>query len=816
MSFAGLFSVSAASGLTRKQVYVGGASQVSTSGNFARDPRLLCRASRAAVFALNLGLLAACAQLPDGRVVSTGPDVMDRVRSADLLPRFPQQGASAGQSGVGASAKPQVYPGVTIPAVEGAEPRPTPGGEGYELNFENTPIASVAKVVLGDILATGYTIDPRVMGMISLSSGRPVPKSDLLFVLENALRLSGVVLVKDVQGYRLIPLGDAVGGGNLDTAEARAEPGYGVSVVPLRYVSASTLIKLLDSFATKPGTVRADTTRNMLLIQGSGAERRAAIDTVLGFDVDWMRGQSVGVFPVRFTSPEPIITELEKIMDSGDGGLSQNIVKFQPVARLNAILVVTRKPNLLRTAETWIKRLDAADTTRTGVHVYQVKYGEARQLARVLNDVFVGGGGSFDTPASQVAPRSGLGLTAGTTDRLMAGGPSASANVNFGGSSGGAGGGAAGGAGFGGSGRTGAAGGLGAGSTFGRQTAQTAAPDTSALEGRTATGGAGGGQPVLEGVRITPDVTGNTLLIYASTENYQIIARTLAQLDRPKLQVAIDSTVAEVTLNDNLTYGVQFFLQSKKSGVLGNISNIPTDPPGKPSSTVNGLVGAALNRAFPGFNLLIGSESTPNVVLDALHAVTTTKVLSNPSVVVVDNEVATLMVGSDVPISTGTANILSGPAGTIVNSIDYRSVGIILRVVPRINANGNVRLDIEQEISQVQGTSAVGSNPIFSQRKVKSSIGVASGQTVLLAGLIQEQQNLDRGGIPLLDQIQNLGDVFSHQNKTNGRTELIVFIRPQIIRDSVDAGFVAEELRTKLRSTIGTVPPDVPPVPKGR
>jgi len=777
---------------------------------------LLCRASRAAFFALNLGVLAACAQLPDGRVVSTGPDVMDRVRSLDLLPRLPQQGASAGQSGVGASAKAQVYPGVTIPAVEGAEPRPTPSGEGYELNFENTPIASVAKVVLGDILATGYTIDPRVQGMISLSSGRPVPKSDLLFVLENALRLSGVVLVKDVQGYRLIPLGDAVGAGNLDTAEARAEPGYGVSAVPLRYVSASTLIKLLDSFATKPGTVRADTTRNMLLIQGSGAERKAAIDTVLGFDVDWMRGQSVGVFPVRFTSPEPIITELEKIMDSGDGGLSQNIVKFQPVARLNAILVVTRKPNLLRTAETWIKRLDAADTARTGVHVYQVKYGEARQLARVLNDVFVGGGGSFDTPANQVAPRSGLGMTAGSTDRLAASGPSANANVSFGSSFGGAGGGGAGGGGgFGGSGRTGgAAGGLGAGSTLGRQAAQST--DASALEGRTPTGGAGGGQPLLEGVRITPDATGNTLLIYASTENYQIIARTLAQLDRPQLQVAIDATVAEVTLNDDLSYGVQFFLQSKQSGVRGAVSNIPTSPPGGGvSGSTNGLLNAALNRAFPGFNFLIGSETAPNVVLDALHAVTTTKVLSNPSVVVVDNQVATLMVGSDVPITTGSATLLNGN-GSVVNSIDYRSVGIILRVAPRINANGNVRLDIEQEISQVQDNAGVGGNPTFSQRKVKSSIGVASGQTVLLAGLIQEQQNLNRGGIPLLDQIQNLGDAFSHQNKTNGRTELIVFIRPQIIRDGVDASFVAEELRTKLRGTIGTVPPDVPPVPKGR
>jgi general secretion pathway protein D len=791
------------------------------SGKFARDPRSFRCASRGVFFALNLGLVAACAQLPinNNQEVTNGPQIMDQVRSLDLLPRFPRQAERSGQTG-GAGAKSQVYDGVTVSAVEGAQPRPTSSGEGYELNFENTPIASVAKVVLGDILATGYTIDPRVMGMISLSSGRPVPKSDLLYVLENALRLSGVVLVKDVQGYRLIPLGDAVGGGNLDAAEGHAEPGYGVSVVPLRYVSASTLIKLLDSFATKPGTVRADTTRNMLLIQGSGAERRTAIETVLGFDVDWMRGQSVGIFPIRYTAPEAIITELEKIMDSGEGGLSQNTVKFQPISRLNAVLVVSRKSDLLRTAETWIKRLDAADTARAGVHVYRVRYGEARQLARVLNDIFVGGGGSFDTPAGQVAPRSGLGVTAGTTDRLSPGAPTASANVNFGGSSfGGAGGGAAGSAGTGGAGRAGAGGGFGAGgSTLGRQ-AQTT--DTSALEGRTATG-AGGGQPVLEGVRITPDTTGNALLIYASTENYQIIARTLAQLDRPQLQVAIEATVAEVTLNDNLAYGVQFFLKGKYHGVVGNTSNIPTSPPGVPSAvtdqgafSTNGLVGAALSRAFPGFNFLVGSESSPNVVLDALHAVTTTKVLSNPSVVVVDNQVATLMVGSDVPITTGSATLLTGN-GSVVNSIDYRSVGIILRVVPRINANGNVRLDIEQEISQVQNTTGVGGNPTFSQRKVKSSIGVQNGQTVLMAGLIQEQQDLNRGGIPIFDQIPGLGDAFSHQNKTNARTELIVFIRPQIIRDSVDASFVAEELRTKLRGTIGSVRPDVPPAPKGR
>ena len=308
-----------------------------------------------------------------------------------------------------------------MPPVEGVQPQPQPtaDGQGYELNFENAPIASVAKTVLGDILKTGYTIDPRVQGTISLTSGRAVPKSDLLFVFENALRLTGVALVRESVGYRLIPISDAVAAGNLDSTAARAEPGYGISVVPLQYVSASTLIRLFDSFATKPGTVRVDTARNILLVQGTGAERRAAIETALSFDVDWMRGQSVGIFPVQNSNPEPVIAELEKILDSKEGGFSQDIVKFQVIARRNAILAVTSKPAMLRTVEKWIKRLDAADATRTGVHVYRVKYGEARQLARVLSDVFgAGSTGSIETSASQVAPGSGLSKTSSNADRL--------------------------------------------------------------------------------------------------------------------------------------------------------------------------------------------------------------------------------------------------------------------------------------------------------------------------------------------------------------------------------------------------------------
>src|ERR1700722_11791244 len=400
--------------------------RVGKLGQYPTIGRGIC----AALILLSTGLLVSCNSAIIGSSNDGSQlDIMDKVRSLDLQPRQSQPvDASTGTSGQSKSgSRPAMYEGTDITAVSDERPQLAASGKGFDLNFENTPVTTVAKVVLGDILGVGYTIDPRVQGTVSLVSVRPVAKSDIVFVLENALRLSGVVLIRDTAGYRLTPLGDAVGAGHVDAADASPEPGFGVSVVPLQHVSAQTLLKLMDSFATKAGTVRADATRNLLLIQGTGAERRTAVDTALSFDVDWMRGQSVGVFPVSSGPPAPIITELEKIVDSGENGLNQNVIKFQPIVRLNAIMVVSKRPEMLRTAATWIKRLDRADTERTSVHVYQVKYGDARQIARVLTDMFIGGSGSspLDSAADQVAPGSGTSATS-SGDRLSQNGNASS------------------------------------------------------------------------------------------------------------------------------------------------------------------------------------------------------------------------------------------------------------------------------------------------------------------------------------------------------------------------------------------------------
>ncbi len=589
-------------------------------------------------------------------------------------------------------------------------------------------------------------------------------------------------------------------------------------MVPLQYVSAQTLLKLMDSFATKPGVVRADTTRNLLLIQGTGPERQTAVESALSFDVDWMRGQSIGIYPITNSGPEPIITELEKIVDSGENGLNQNMVKLQPVARLNAVMVVTKRPQLLRTVETWIRRLDRSDSTRTSVHVYKVKYGDAKQIARVLTDMFGGGssGSLLDSPDNQVAPGSG---TASVSDRLsFNNNNNSSSNTTT----------------------TTTSSSSQAGSNFGSRNNSSFGSGFGGTSGGANGGNLGqldkgngpgsGGPPLLQNVRITPDVVNNSLLIYADQGNYRIVELALRQVDQPQLQVAIDATIAEVDLTDELQYGVQFFLSSHALGLRpdqGSILNTAaTAAPlsaaqqaaasaSATTSTATSTAAAAgtaanafINRAFPGFNFLVGQEAQPAMILTALHTVTGVKVLSSPSLVVINNQAATLQVGNQVPISTGSATVLTAN-NTVVNTVDYRNTGVILHVSPRVSANGNVRLEIEQEISSVVPSTNAAANltPTISERKVKSSISVANGQTVLLAGLIQDQKNDNKSGIPVLDQIPGIGNAFSGQDNQKSRTELIIFIRPQIIRDAADAHTVAEELRSKLRGTVSASSP---------
>jgi len=734
-----------------------------------------------AAFALTLAF-AGCSTFEK---VGSGDHVFDEVMSADLTARSP---APAGRPNPGAPPpRSEIYRGTPSEIVNGAmtsgqEVRES--GEGFDLNFQNADINAVSKALLGDLLGVSYSVDPRVQGMITLSSARPVSKTDLMPLFESAVKIVGGHLVREGGIYKVVPAGEALGNGVVERrTSANAEPGYGITVMPLRYVSAQVVLKALDSFAVKPGMARVDSARNLLLVQGPSTERISAIEAALSLDVDWMKNQSVGIFPVRNASPDTIIAELQNVFDSGREGAAANLVRFQPMNRLNAVLAIAHTPQKIDEVATWVRRLDKSDVDNTTVRIYRLRFGNAKIMAGILREVFTGQASTVSTTPgqgdlSQLTPGSTL-QRATSPDASSSGGTMSGSSTMQGRSP---------------------------TTSLGTRTDSSVDPDqqsnkVSADIATTPLAGASG-PALLPNVRITADTANNSLLIYANRDQYKIVERAIFELDRAPMQVAIDATVAEITLKNELQYGVQFYLQSSFKGNQGSIGFGATD---------------VLKRVIPGGNLVLGADQDPRLVINALRQITDVNVLSSPALVVLDNQQALLQVGDEVPIATRSAVDVSVPNAPIVNNIEMRNTGVILKVTPRVNANGVVTLDVIQEISNVVKSVAQTLTPTISQRKVQSSIAVASGQTVLLGGLISNRSEKNKSGLPILSELKYIGDFFGQNAGSSERTELIVFIRPQIIRDGVDAQLVAEELRSKLsiigRAGISRLPAVAAPPP---
>jgi general secretion pathway protein D len=460
---------------------------------------------------------------------------------------------------------------------------------------------------------------------------------------------------------------------------------------------------------------------------------------------------------------------------------------------------------MIEKARMWVERLDRSDTNNTAVRVYRLRYGNARVMAAILREVFTGQGGGLPTlggtgnqDLSQLTPGSSLSrassLGGSSMNDRSSGSSSLGSRSTLGGSS------SSGGGGLGGSGDSSGIGGSGSGDPSqpgGSGRLGAGGTDIASLS----TGGGAGGPGILPNVRITADIANNSLLIYASRDQYKTVERAIYELDRAPMQVAIDVTVAEVVLKNELQHGVQFYFQNQTNNA--------------PKGSIGFGLTQILARTIPGGNLVLGSAADPRVVVNALSTITDVRVLSSPALVVLDNQQAMLQVGDEVPIATRSAQDVVVPNAPIVNNIEMRNTGVILRVTPRVNANGAVTLDVIQEVSAVANQADKSLTPTISQRRVQSSIAVVSGQTVLLGGLIQTKDDNTKLGLPILSDIKGIGNLFSTNTKTTTRTELIVFIRPQIIRNGIDAQLVAEELRSKL-NVLGrgqSVPGPIPPRP---
>ncbi len=625
------------------------------------------------------------------------------------------------------------------------------GNEQFEVSLADADVAVAARSVLGDILGISYTLDPRVTGKVSIVTARPVAASEILLMFESSLRSNGVAMVRESDRLRLLPASEALGVAELDQ-NVEIQPGYGVTVYALQHVSADTILPLLENFVARAGMVRVDPGRNALIFQGTAGERSAAIEAAKSFDQDWLASESVGIFPVQNSNVTAMMSELNRVLDLGEGGRGRNTMRLQPIERSNSILVVAKSRTMLQRAATWIERLDNNDAGSSNLRVYKVQYVDARQLARMVNDVFSGSaaGASTEDAAAQFPPGSSAltdqsgsdGLSAPSVNQRMADqapiDPAAPIGSNPGG------------------------------------VTAPVSPEGSGLQG---------------GIRVTANPENSSILIYAPPHQQKIIEQAIMALDRPSAQVAIEATIAEVTLNNDLQYGVQVFLKSESVGAGKNKGSIGLfQQAGK----------VALSRVLPGFNLLLGSETDPRVIIDALRGVTEVKVLSTPSVVVMDNKSATLQVGDEIPIVTRTAQSVTDPEAPVVNNVEFRNTGVILNVLPKITANGTINLVIEQEISSVVPGDAASLTPTIAKRRISSTVSVTSGQTVLLGGLVSERQQRGRSGVPVLGDLPLIGDAFRSNTNRASRTELIVLIRPQVIRDSLDAQQIAEQMRSQL------------------
>jgi general secretion pathway protein D len=701
-----------------------------------------------------------------------------------------KKGVALGDPAAPGTASNRMYPGsgqFTKTAEGQTEPRgfanKTISGEGISLELVGASIPDAAKAVLGDVLNVNYVVSDKVKGAVTLKTSRPVSRDGLLEIFESVLAAEGVSLVVDGPTFRLMPREDAIAEGRPVKGEqnfSQRTPGLSTEIVPLKYVSASEMERILKSVAPQSVIRHVDTARNLLVISGSRAELQSMADTVSVFDVDWMRGMSFGIFPLETSDAEAIAQELDKIFANDQSGPSKGIVRFIPNARLKSIVVISSRPEYLKKAETWIKRIDmASEATEQRAFVYHVQHRPAQELAELLKKVYSSNGGG--TRLQDGLAQDG-GLVTGATAPVEAlqspGTGSSAAQIR--------------------------PGGLNEPRPLGPATvtpgaAKLANTQVAAAVGTEAGGGAGGvtaagtglsgslARAVPDdrnsGITVVADEGNNTLVITATPSEARRIRQVLQQVDVLAEQVLLEATIAEVTLNDDLKFGMRWFFEKGASEVR--------------LTDATAALGA-FSPVIPGFSYFF---NTPNVkvVLNALSGITKVNLVSSPSLMTLNNKRATLEIGDEVPILTRSSAGLDNADTRIVNNVSSRSTGVLLSITPRVADDGQVLLEIEQEVSDAIATKTSNiDSPTIQQRRIKTTVSVKNGGSVVLAGLMRDKATRQNDQVPLIGDVPLIGNMFKNKTDTIERTELLIAITPQVIKDNSQLGLIASEFRDRM------------------
>jgi general secretion pathway protein D len=696
----------------------------------------------------------------------------------------------------GRGANPLLSPGtglfVAAPAPRAARVDVAADGD-VSFNFVNADVREVVREILGNQLHLNYVIDNKIQAMITAQTGGPVPRAAVLPTLESVLRANGLALVEVNGLYRVLAIEDAA---KSSAGAARGQAGYAVRVLPLHFVSGNEIKGVLEPFLPPGSVIQVDAARNLLVVSGASSDMDGFIDLVRQFDVDWLTGTSFALYPLRVGNAKDVAGELDAIFGEGGSGALAGLVRIMPIERLNAILVISPHQAYLGQVKTWVDRLDYGDDQTTPrVFEYHVQNSRAADLAAVLTQLL--SSGSVSTVQPEVAP--GMKLVDMSSQQGMAGAggaagagglPTSSSGLSTNGTPGsmGAGGGLP---------SAGANTGMGIGTGTGTQS--TNGRQTGSLSNRQQAlqpGLKGGGDSDLKtpSVRIVADEKNNALVVFARPRDYKMIEEAIKRLDVVPLQVLIEATIAEVTLNDNLQYGLQWFFSQASSKLELNS--------GVPATVAAGLLsGADISPTFPGFNYIAGGGKI-KVILNALATLTQVNVVSSPEVLVLDHQTAALQVGDQVPVITQSAQSTLASGAPIVNSVQYLNTGVVLQVTPRVNSSGLITLDIDQSVSDVaKTTTSTIDSPTITQRRIVTSAVVQDGETIALGGLIIDNQTNGRSGVPLLSSIPLIGPLlFSSTNKSSARTELLVMLTPKILRNAQEARAMTNELRDRMRA----------------
>ncbi|OGT05347.1 MAG: type II secretion system protein GspD [Gallionellales bacterium RIFCSPLOWO2_12_FULL_59_22] len=684
---------------------------------------------------LLLALLPGCATSPGGApeagMPSATPDAaMKLVDSTN----GEKKGAAApvkSAEGAGAAADiSKLYPGTGI----FVKPAPTlpaisESGEEVMLNFDGADLREVIKIVLVDIMNESYVIDPRVQGVVNIHSSHPIKRSALLPTLESVLRMNGASLVRELDGvFHVTPLATVAKGAltpQVNEASKPLPPGYSVQIVSLKYISAREMVKILEPFTPDGGVVRVDDTRNMLFLGGNARELRHLMETIDIFDVDWIAGMSVGLFTLKSVDVKIAFSEFEKIMGDKAQSPLAGVLRIIPIERLNALLVITHQPKYLEEARVWVERLDHSGATDGGVrlYVYQVQNGDAVKMATLLGQAF-----SKQTSQGAAPPSLAPGLKPAEIK--------SPAQADTG--------------------------------------TQPASPGSVSVS----IGGA---------TKIIADKDNNALLILANHSEYETIASAIRKLDVVPRQVLIEVTIAEVTLSDEFSFGLEWYF---------------SNGPNRKGFLDTGATG--ISQLTPGFSYAwLDPAGSIKAVLNAMAANSKLNIIASPHIMVSDNHTAKIQVGDRVPTVSQTQALATAVATTattgVISSVQYLDTGIMLSVTPHINAGGLVTMEISQEVSNAAKTVTSGiDSPTISKRSAQSTVTVQAGETMVLGGLISDKKSDSSSGLPFLSEIPLLGALFGAQNVKGDRTELVMLITPKLVANSQQAREITDEFRKKM------------------